>query len=89
MEKAGILNKVVIPMISFADHRLRRRSDRDGPALPFAACRRPVWVNRFFGRLQLLSAAYMGFSHGMNDATKTHGHHHPCAGGCDEGGHPR
>jgi PiT family inorganic phosphate transporter len=34
---------------------------------------RPVKVNRVFGRLQLCSAAYMGFSHGTNDAQKTMG----------------
>jgi len=30
-------------------------------------------VNRVFGKLQLFSAAYMGFSHGTNDAQKTMG----------------
>ena len=34
---------------------------------------RPVRVNRTFGKLQLFSAAYMGFSHGTNDAQKTMG----------------
>ena len=34
---------------------------------------RPVTVNRVFGKLQLASSAYMGFSHGMNDATKCMG----------------
>jgi PiT family inorganic phosphate transporter len=34
---------------------------------------RPVTVNRTFGKLQLLSSAYMGFSHGTNDAQKTMG----------------
>jgi PiT family inorganic phosphate transporter len=34
---------------------------------------RPVMVNRTFGRLQLCSAAYMGFAHGTNDAQKTMG----------------
>jgi PiT family inorganic phosphate transporter len=34
---------------------------------------KPVGVNRFFGRMQIASAGYMGFSHGMNDATKTMG----------------
>jgi PiT family inorganic phosphate transporter len=34
---------------------------------------RPVKVNRVFGKLQLFSAAYMGFSHGTNDAQKTMG----------------
>jgi PiT family inorganic phosphate transporter len=34
---------------------------------------RPRTVNRVFGKAQLASSAYMGFSHGMNDATKCMG----------------
>jgi inorganic phosphate transporter, PiT family len=34
---------------------------------------RPDTVNRYFKRLQILSAAFMAFSHGSNDATKTMG----------------
>ena len=34
---------------------------------------RPATVNRLFGKLQLLSSAYMGLSHGTNDAQKTMG----------------
>lgn len=37
----------------------------------------PRFVNRVFGKLQLVSAAWMGFSHGSNDAQKNHGHHRP------------
>jgi PiT family inorganic phosphate transporter len=33
----------------------------------------PKWVTRVFGKAQLASAAYMGFSHGSNDAQKTMG----------------
>jgi inorganic phosphate transporter, PiT family len=33
----------------------------------------PTLVNNVFGRLQILSAAYMAFSHGSNDAQKTMG----------------
>jgi PiT family inorganic phosphate transporter len=33
----------------------------------------PYWVSRVFGKAQLASAAYMGFSHGSNDAQKTMG----------------
>jgi len=33
----------------------------------------PTLVNTFFGRLQIISAAYMAFSHGSNDAQKTMG----------------
>lgn len=34
---------------------------------------RPSWVHSVFGKLQLLSAAWMGVSHGTNDAQKTMG----------------
>jgi PiT family inorganic phosphate transporter len=34
---------------------------------------RPRIINMIFGKLQLLSAAWMGFSHGTNDAQKTMG----------------
>ncbi len=34
---------------------------------------RPLRVTRLFGRLQIVSAAYMAFSHGSNDAQKTMG----------------
>jgi len=34
---------------------------------------RPSTVGKTFGKLQLLSSAYMGFSHGTNDAQKTMG----------------
>lgn len=33
----------------------------------------PHFVNKYFGKLQLLSASWMGFSHGSNDAQKTMG----------------
>jgi len=69
----GILFKVVIPMII-------------SPLLGFVIAFiimvvlylllqtwRPRTVTRTFGRLQLFSSAYMGFSHGTNDAQKTMG----------------
>lgn len=34
---------------------------------------RPFVINRIFGKLQIASAAFMGFSHGTNDAQKTMG----------------
>lgn len=34
---------------------------------------RPSFVNKVFGRLQILSAGFMGVSHGTNDAQKTMG----------------
>ena len=34
---------------------------------------RPHRVNTVFGKLQLISAGYMGFGHGLADAQKTMG----------------
>ncbi len=34
---------------------------------------RPNFINKFFGKAQILSAAYMGYAHGHNDAQKTMG----------------
>jgi len=69
----GLLYKVVIPMFS-------------SPAIGFVggwllmgllylivSKLRPRTVNSVFGKLQLMSASYMGFSHGSNDAQKTMG----------------
>jgi PiT family inorganic phosphate transporter len=73
IDKAGVYYKVVIPMIfsplvGFSAGLIIM-------ALLYAVLRgwRPVSVNRVFGKLQLASSAYMGFSHGMNDATKCMG----------------
>ena len=72
-EKSGILYKVVIPMVSspvvgFVGGFLFM-------LLLYMLLRRwkPVTVNRVFGKAQLLSSGYMGFSHGMSDATKCMG----------------
>lgn len=40
---------------------------------PLARAARPRWVNAFFGKAQFLSAAYMGYAHGRQDAQKTMG----------------
>ena len=69
----GVLWKVVVPMVTsplcgFAIGLLVMGT------LYFLLRRwRPYTVNRVFGKLQLLSSAYMGFSHGTNDAQKTMG----------------
>jgi PiT family inorganic phosphate transporter len=69
----GILWKVIVPMIT---------SPLVGFVVGFLLMGllyfllrnwRPVTVNRTFGKLQLLSAGYMGFAHGTNDAQKTMG----------------
>ena len=69
----GLFYKVVLPMIS-------------SPLLGFVLGMvimtllyllvqkwRPIVVSHVFGKMQLLSAGYMGFSHGSNDAQKTMG----------------
>jgi len=72
-EGKGILWKVVVPMVS---------SPICGFVVGFLVMGilyfllrnwRPMTVNKVFGKLQLFSAAYMGFSHGTNDAQKTMG----------------
>jgi PiT family inorganic phosphate transporter len=40
---------------------------------PLSKLAKPRWVNAFFGKAQLVSAAYMGFAHGRQDAQKTMG----------------
>lgn len=44
-----------------------------GAGGPLAKMARPRWVNAFFGKAQLLSAAYMGYAHGTQDVQKTMG----------------
>jgi inorganic phosphate transporter, PiT family len=69
----GLWHKVVIPMIA---------SPLMGIVAGFALMMllvlllhrlTPRLINTVFGRLQLVSAAWMGFSHGTNDAQKTMG----------------
>jgi PiT family inorganic phosphate transporter len=55
----GVLYAIIVA-ISRAGGRLARLA-------------RPRWVNAFFKRAQLVSAGYMGFAHGSNDAQKTMG----------------
>ena len=73
VSKAGIYYKVVIPMV--ASPLLGFTCGLLFMGLLYVGLRRwrPVAVNRLFGRLQLCSSAYMGFSHGMSDATKCMG----------------
>ncbi len=80
----GVLWKVIVPMVSspvlgFAAGFLMMgilffaisMMARSGGWL--ARIARPRWVNGFFGKAQIVSAAGMGFAHGMNDAQKTMG----------------
>ena len=72
-EGKGILWKVVLPMISSPVAGFTVGFLFMGLLYFLLRNWRPVTVNRVFGKLQLFSAAYMGFSHGTNDAQKTMG----------------
>ena len=80
----GLLWKVVVPMVSSPIagfvlgvlilgllYAIIAGLHRIGG--PIARIARPRWVNAFFGKAQVASAAYMGFAHGSNDAQKTMG----------------
>jgi inorganic phosphate transporter, PiT family len=72
-ENTGVIYKVILPMITspicgFGGAYLLMT------ALYFVLLKwTPRAVNMVFGKLQLLSASYMGFSHGTNDAQKSMG----------------
>jgi PiT family inorganic phosphate transporter len=81
---AGLLWKVVVPMFSsplmgfamgFAVMGLlfATIAGMSGAGGVLGRMARPRWVNAFFGKAQILSAGYMGFAHGSNDAQKTMG----------------
>lgn len=83
-ENKGLLWKVVVPMFSSPLlgfllgitiitllYLIILGLSKAGGA--FARAVRPRWVNTFFGKAQFLSAAYMGFAHGRQDAQKTMG----------------
>ena len=72
-EGKGILWKVLVPMISSPIVGFTVGFLIMGLLYFLLRNWRPVSVNRTFGKLQLFSAAYMGFSHGSNDAQKTMG----------------
>ncbi|MFT4198010.1 MAG: inorganic phosphate transporter [Pseudoxanthomonas sp.] len=80
----GLLWKVLVPMVTspvagFAMgvavmvllYALIAGMARSGG--PLRRWSRPRWVNAFFAKAQVLSAAYMGYAHGHNDAQKTMG----------------
>ncbi|QOY63598.1 inorganic phosphate transporter [Lysobacter sp. H21R4] len=81
---AGVLWKVVVPMFSspilgFVAGFVMMAvlfaviSGMASSGGVLARLARPRWVNGFFGKAQIVSAAGMGFAHGMNDAQKTMG----------------
>jgi PiT family inorganic phosphate transporter len=80
---AGLLWKVVVPMfasplggflLGFAAMGLLFAliSGMANVAVLKRAAK-PRWVNGFFGKAQIASAAWMGYAHGLNDAQKTMG----------------
>lgn len=72
-EKVGLFNKVLLPMVTSPVLGFLGGFIAMAFLYFFLYRWRPVVVNRVFGKLQLASSAYMGFSHGMNDATKCMG----------------
>jgi len=69
----GLWHKVVAPMFSAPLIGLVVGFVMMTVLLIVLKHQRPLIINRVFGRLQLVSAVWMGFSHGTNDAQKTMG----------------
>jgi PiT family inorganic phosphate transporter len=69
----GLLPKVIIPMISSPVAGIIGGFLVMGLLLLIVRNWRPLFVHKFFGRLQILSASYMGYGHGLADAQKTMG----------------
>lgn len=69
----GLYHKVIIPMIASPVAGLVCGFLIMGLLFFLVRNWRPVTVHRVFGRLQILSASYMGWGHGFADAQKTMG----------------
>jgi phosphate/sulfate permease len=69
----GVLHKVVIPMITSPLIGLVGGFLIMGLLYALFSRARPRLVNRLFGKLQIGSACFMGFAHGLADAQKTMG----------------
>ncbi len=72
-EGKGILWKVIIPMLTSPLCGFAIGFVLMGLFYIFLRNVRPRWINAVFGKLQVFSAAGMGFMHGTNDAQKTMG----------------
>jgi inorganic phosphate transporter, PiT family len=83
-KNSGIFWKVVVPMVSsplagfllgllIMGLLMALISSMNNAGGALARISRPRWVNAFFGKAQIFSAAYMGWAHGTNDAQKTMG----------------
>ena len=73
MVMEGVLHKVVIPMVTSPVIGFVGGFIVMGLFYLLLRSARPRFVNRFFGKAQIASAAYMGFAHGLADAQKTMG----------------
>lgn len=69
----GLVHKVIIPMFASPLMGFIASFIAMGALYVIFAKSKPHFVNYTFGKLQLLSSAWMGYSHGMNDAQKTMG----------------
>ncbi|KFN44911.1 inorganic phosphate transporter [Arenimonas oryziterrae] len=83
-KNSGLYWKVVVPMISspvagfllgviIMGGLMALISSMNNAGGWLGRISRPRWVNAVFGKAQILSAGYMGFAHGTNDAQKTMG----------------
>ncbi|MHB1033177.1 MAG: inorganic phosphate transporter [Pirellulales bacterium] len=70
---AGLWPKVILPMVTSPICGLIGGFLIMGLLLVLLRNWRPHLVTKVFGKLQLVSASFMGFSHGTNDAQKTMG----------------
>src|SRR6185436_2231390 len=69
----GMRDKVLIPMVSSPIFGFFIAYTVMGFLILALRSWRPRLINQTFGKLQIISAAFMGFSHGTNDAQKTMG----------------
>ena len=69
----GLYHKVIVPMISSPILGFVGGFIIMGVLFAITRNWRPMWVNRVFGKAQLVSATYMGWAHGFADGQKTMG----------------
>ena len=69
----GVVNKVMIPSLAAPVFGLIGASILIIPLLWIVRLRSPSFVNRVFRRLQIVTAGFVAFTHGTNDAQKTMG----------------
>ncbi len=69
----GVLHKVILPMVGSPVAGFIGGFLVMGVFYFLLRSARPRFVNRLFGKLQIASAGFMGFAHGLADAQKTMG----------------